>query len=726
MYVHTTSRWASRLISRCILALAVLGLSALTTAGAADFPSNIEFREDFVKILDREDVVWDNAKSVYHNFSGIQVSADGSQVLFTVACEFCDSAFGHRKRIFLANPDGSGLHDISTALYPKDIVDSWWSWGNLKINDDASRIFLNAVRETGYYDTNYWYTYSVPDQQRVEAVQNFHGTVSALINGEGSRLYFSPYATSYDPALGRTPKGLFYADTGGFQIQYMDLIDLPCTIGDCASGFSATNFISLKGTSALDDHAFFAWSHAYGASDSWEIYHARPGEAPAPLTNASHHWVKRDLEPRGICSEDGSLALYEYIHRYGEPRILSVVEVDTGIETKLTRTTDLNGWEAFMSRDGRYVLVAGSAGSEGGAHYRTLFDLHNLTQRDTHSYHLPGGLSHISNLTADNTSYFLSHADVLYRVDLQPTTTVTKAPRITRVAWTAPALLDDPEARIGIRVTVTDDTGAAGIEWVTLLPLIEGREKPDWAMGRGPLAYPTGDFSSTRLYDDGTHGDAITGDGVFSFDAIATRQEGRDDFWNTWYQHVTLPASLGIRIIAKDGDGNYGIADTQLLITETPNSESQPYHRKVRAYFHGGLGRAPTLGELETWANVLRDNNGSVWRPTGDGLQRHVSELAGWGTAIPTDVQARARVDTVLANLFGTTSRIDSRIPDYYTDQLVMGLIRERGLVNAFINDLGIMPRADGTYGKPNGWTGGPGEGLLTPAQLDAYRARVE
>jgi hypothetical protein len=708
--------------------LAVLGLSALTTAGAADFPSNIEFREDFVKILDREDVVWDNAKSVYHNFSGIQVSADGSRLLFNVTCEFCDSALGHRNRIFLANPDGSGLRDISTALYPEDIVSSWWGWGSLRIDDDGSLVFIRTQRDIGYYGEHHWYVYDVSTGRRTDAIENPFRYLSATIDATGSRLYFEPYSTGWDDRLQRNRVGLFYADLGGGDQQYLDIVDLPCSTTNCYN----INHLSLKGSSATGDHVFLAWNDGpdYGP-DNWEIYHAGPGQTPRALTGARHYWVERDLEPRGICSEDGSLALYEYIHRYGEPRILSVVDMTTGTETELTLTTDLNGWDTFMSRDGRYVFVSGGAGSEGGYHYRTLLDLQQGTERDTGSYHLPSGYSRMSNLTADNASYFLSHADALYRVDLMPSTTATQAPRITQVNWTASALLDDPEARIGIRVTIVDDKGPANIERVLMEPIIEGRESPDWAMGREPLAYPAGypggDFGWSLLYDDGTHGDAVAGDGVFSLDSIATRQSGRGEGdWNTWYQHVTLPASLGIRIIAKDGDGNYGIADTQLLITETPNSESQPYHRKVRAYFHGGLGRAPTLGELETWANVLRDNNGSVWRPTGDGLQRHVSELAGWGTAIPTDVQARARVDTVLANLFGTTSRIDSRIPDYYTDQLVMGLIRERGLVNAFINDLGIMPRADGTYGKPNGWTGGPGEGLLTPAQLDAYRARVE
>ena len=147
---------------------------------------------------------------------------------------------------------------------------------------------------------------------------------------------------------------------------------------------------------------------------------------------------------------------------------------------------------------------------------------------------------------------------------------------------------------------------------------------------------------------------------------------------------------------------------------------------QVRAYFHGGLGRAPTAGELDDWSAVLFDNSGSVWRPSGTGLQRYLSDLVGWGAELPTSAEAGAQVDTVLTNLFGTTSGLDSRIPAYYVDQLLAGSIRARGLVNAILNDLAIMPRVDGTYGKPNGWTGGPGDVLLTPAQISAYRAKVE
>jgi hypothetical protein len=167
---------------------------------------------------------------------------------------------------------------------------------------------------------------------------------------------------------------------------------------------------------------------------------------------------------------------------------------------------------------------------------------------------------------------------------------------------------------------------------------------------------------------------------------------------------------------------NFRIIAYSAATGPTPHS----YHRKVRAYFQGVLGRAPDTEELDGWSRILLDNKGSVWKPTGDGLQRHLSDLAGWGTETPTDAEARVLVEAVLAQLFGSASSLDRRIPDYYVRQLVEARLRPRGFVNAVLNDLGLMPRADGSYGKPADWSGGPGAGLLTQAQIDTYRAKVE
>lgn len=151
------------------------------------------------------------------------------------------------------------------------------------------------------------------------------------------------------------------------------------------------------------------------------------------------------------------------------------------------------------------------------------------------------------------------------------------APYVQQIAFNAPVLLDYENSTIGVRVMVTDPQGTGNIEWVKLTPLVEGQEEPSWAMGREPLAFPTGDPGSTLLYDDGTHGDATAGDGIFSFDSIATRKGDYEGF-NTWYKHYSLPAPVGIRIIVKDKDNNYAIADTQFVISKL---HADPDHLKI-------------------------------------------------------------------------------------------------------------------------------------------------
>lgn len=64
---------------------------------------------------------------------------------------------------------------------------------------------------------------------------------------------------------------------------------------------------------------------------------------------------------------------------------------------------------------------------------------------------------------------------------------------------------------------------------------------------------------------------------------------------------------------------------------------------------------------------------------------------------------------------------------DYNIDALIKGSVRPRGFINAVLNDLGIMAKADGTYGQLNGWTGGGTiKDFLTDEQIRRYHERVE
>ncbi|BCU08005.1 S8 family serine peptidase [Allochromatium tepidum] len=182
--------------------------------------------------------------------------------------------------------------------------------------------------------------------------------------------------------------------------------------------------------------------------------------------------------------------------------------------------------------------------------------------------------------------------------------------------------------------------------------------------------------------------------------------------------------------VSESNESNNGLAASNTIyITGTGGGqyEAKDYYRKVNAYFYGTFGWGAMPDELDEWGAVLRDNSGSVWRPTGAGLQIYLSDTMGWGTA-PLDLStASLRVDEVLRNLFGSSWDIDPRIANYYVEALVSGSVRPRGFVNAILNDLAIMPRVDGTYGQPNGWTGGGSiRILLTREQFERYRERIE
>ncbi|WP_386027928.1 S8 family serine peptidase [Thiorhodococcus fuscus] len=178
--------------------------------------------------------------------------------------------------------------------------------------------------------------------------------------------------------------------------------------------------------------------------------------------------------------------------------------------------------------------------------------------------------------------------------------------------------------------------------------------------------------------------------------------------------------------VAESNEVNNGLAASNSTVIGSTSHDAGDYYRKVNAYFLGVLGRSATAQELADWGDVLLDYNGSVWKPAGIGLQLYLSSLKSWGADAPAWDDADLMVRLVLGNLFGSYTDIHSAIRGYYVEGLVYGYVKPKGLVNAVLNDLAIMPRADGTYGQPNGWQGGPGTGLLTASQIAAYKALVE
>ena len=552
-------------------------LPGMAVAVDTPYSAPIVYKQANTIILDKEDIKgWPAGDPVQDSddrqFTGVTVSADGSKILFS-ACAYY-TAIGTDCRPFVVNSDGTGLQDAST-IFPSDIVSRGWGWGNMRINDTGSRFFIQIHRyEWNVIDeTQVWY-YDIPagTVARAEADGFYPGNFDWFnINTDGSRFYHGKYDNG--PA-----EGLWYTNSGGSKNLIFDVNTLPCDPGTLLCDH--LNGLAFLGSSAQGDRNFFSWVDYFESNIS-------PNNRVAmwttdllgnkqKLTSDDHYavWVG---DWRGTSNANGSTALYGRRHRQGDPYQLYSVDVATGSEKLITWTSDLNGMETFMTRSGRYVFAKGSSG-DFGSHYNTLFDLVKRKARDSWSYHIPGSGA-VSNITQDDRYYFATtpgagtgYQQRLYRVDTNPGPgNFGQAPDITAINFSSWRVRHDvdPSDMVAVEVAVSDTQGLDNIEWVKLLVLVEGAEAPSWSMPRPPLAFPSGDASSTWLYDDGSHGDEAAGDGIFTFDTIATRKGDYEGF-NTWYSHYVLPQDVGIRIIAKDKDDNYTIADSTLTIYATP------------------------------------------------------------------------------------------------------------------------------------------------------------
>jgi hypothetical protein len=547
--------------------LGVQGAAAISTP----YPATIEYQQTITRILERADVRWGGVPADdYVDFRFVTASRDGSRVFFNVACPYCPAEAGYIHRPFIAGGDGSGLTDVSS-IFPADLVSASWGWGNMRINDDGSRLFIKALGGSGNFTL---YTRDNHSGQTTKACSNeFYPAAFDWfsIDGAGDHLYLGKYDTGWDEGLQRYRRGLYHAVRGGPYQWYLDINQLPCN-QQCGN----LNMLAYMGNATDTPRTFFLWNSGQagnicGGADCLHnaLWYAGLDGNAARVTNEEHYWV-RDADWRGISRGDGKQVLYLYRHLPGDPQRLYLVDIPTGGQRLLSWTSQGNGYpDYFLTPSGAYAFARGGNG-DAGYHYITRFDLANGGMRDTWSYWL-NWADYLSNV-AEDRYYFATRKDTLYRIDMAPAAPggyASDAPRVVAAAFSDLALVDDYDRQIGVAVQVSDPQGLANIETVRLLVLVDGLEEPAFAMGREPLAFPTGDAGSTLLYDDGSHGDASAGDGWYSFDAIATRK-GDYEGMNTWYQHFPLPHEVGLRILVKDRDGNYGIGDTRLLITDEP------------------------------------------------------------------------------------------------------------------------------------------------------------
>ncbi|BCU07997.1 beta strand repeat-containing protein [Allochromatium tepidum] len=126
---------------------------------------------------------------------------------------------------------------------------------------------------------------------------------------------------------------------------------------------------------------------------------------------------------------------------------------------------------------------------------------------------------------------------------------------------------------------------------------------------------------------------------------------------------------------------------------------AEQYQAKVSAYFFATLGRPASSAELAGYTKVLADNNGSVWKPAGASLVSYLTPLLEAATA----GQSNGKIVTdMFVRLVGSQPPLI--LFNYYTSMLDQGTIKLKGLANAMLNDLKLMPNVDGEFSQPSNW----------------------
>jgi len=525
---------------------------------ANSYAATIEYRETLTQIVHEDDVSsWAPESNI--SFGKIATSADGSKIGFTVSSAYPNMG----QHMYIMNGNGTGLTDITSGL-PAEVD----SASGLLLNSDGSRLFfLGAPGHTGYTDFYYCDTASSTCNTAILDLDLPGHRRTYSINSAGTRLFFRHNA-GWDSETEKHYRGLYYADVGGTPVQVMDVEVLPYESGSSFQWYSMLDFL---GISSDGSRLLFQWDRKWASTGMYEsMWYVDIGGSPTEMPNEQHDYVwdvgcKRS-HINNCISAGGNVALLVYKDS-GEPEKVYAVDLATGGKTLVGEADGI--YNAVLSPQGTFALFS------GGGNRHTRVNLGTDEARDTLSTHISGWSEclSITDITSDDRYYFLITRPEtgigkydysrIHRIDMNPTD-FNVTPNITDISFSAAALYHDESTTVTVYATVSDAQGLGSIEWVKMHTLVNGREFIDWRLedsgwsNAEPLYY----CSQSLLYYDGTHGDETAGDGIYTCDQLKTCGD------SGFYDKYTLPHDAGIRIVARDEDDNYCIADTVLTITD--------------------------------------------------------------------------------------------------------------------------------------------------------------
>lgn len=520
----------------------VLVLGLVFQSQAASYPAPTKYKQTMVRVF-TESQVNDWLPTYGRHFQEMALSANGAKIGFTVKLDNYSD-----KKFYVANADGTGLADVTgsvpTGKLPKDVT-------SLQMNDTGTRLFFRDYPSGSIYylDTASPYNShvallgaTVVDARKpytLDAVGNTLFLKHNVVDSEG----FS-HNGLYSCPVGGTPAILFNIDQIPHTVDY--------TLRYLGSGKGGPLFFTFD-----QDY----WNHLVVP----DFFMYKTGATPTRLPDETHTyiWDEQDL-PNSIVSADGSKILYGYKDT-STPRQLHLVDSATGAKSFILQTSSNFSW-ATLSPDASLARIS------AGGFKASRIDLKTLAARDTTSYWFDeygtiGASAGLSDITLDNRSYYLASKKAannaaIHRIDMAPTD-FSQAPNITNIAFNRTFLPFDDTKFITVTAQLSDVKGLGNLAWVHILPLWDGVEFPE-----GVIYMPL-KFGSDLLYDDGSHGDLVAGDGIYTNDTITINK------WSEFYVRNRLPKKVGLRLIAKNKDSHYTIADTEFMVGN-PGGRSVP------------------------------------------------------------------------------------------------------------------------------------------------------
>jgi len=559
---------------------------------AQSYPAEIGYTQTLTHILSRSDL---NLTGSQVAVTSIACSADGSKVALLVSTCGALSEDFDCWHVYFMNGDGSGRVELTSGL-----PDGLGGLSFVQLNYDGSRLFLVSPlfgSVHSYYVCN---TATGAWQVAVADVNGVGGRSRAFsLDRDGTRLYFA-----HDDLVNGecSTLGLYTASIGGTPTKILGLDQLPDSCNP-----NKMRFLGGGDNGVL----IFTW-FGDSCSKCTSMYVAS-GPAKRPNEATDYVWDLQNL-PNRLITANGASALY-YTITYpaggGTEYNFSLVDLDTGAQTTIAeRAISM----PTLSRNGEYVRF------EAVGNRSTLYEIATGDMADTLSYFTPVPAADgvlITDITDDDQRWFVDlwdQQDLIYRVDIEPDAGDYGAvPRVLGVVFGAPAILNDDTTPMTVYVTVSDPQGLDNIEYVRVISLGEyGREGAEWyTFFRTPLGFG-GDSSSGDATDDGTNGDVTAGDGTYTLDFMRARSASQ------FYEHYTdMPIDAPIRILVKDKDGNYALADTLLRVTNDPNDLVVP----------------PGDDDGNGTGNGDQGNDGTSTDGNGDGSVDNGGDGTGDGTA---------------------------------------------------------------------------------------------